>query len=195
MTAVKVRIGGAWVESNLTARARIGGAWVDYGPGGGTVTERFTYPTPPSLPNNDESQRLNLGVVWSATASGSWIGNQVYTPNVALPDMTVLAFNAGTSEEFALARTLIPTPAVGSLVDMLFTTAVPITASVNYLAAYSAVRYAATTSGLMTWPYTTTHMSTGSGTPSRFAAGVVGTVPSISSAASYHVSPIVVFSA
>lgn len=192
MTAAKIRIGGAWVDSTKVGKVRVGGAWIDFGPTGGTVTERFTYPTPPGLPNNDESQRVNLGVLWSATASGSWIGNTVYTPSsVMLPDMSALAFNGNTE----LARKTVSSPAVGQLVDVLFDTPVAISASVTYQAAYSAVRYAATAGGSMTWPYTTAHMATGSGTPSRFAAGAVGTVPNNASAAGYHVSPIVVFSA
>ncbi|BCJ45331.1 hypothetical protein GCM10010168_86000 [Actinoplanes ianthinogenes] len=193
MTAAKTRTGGAWVDSTKVAKVRVGGVWVDYGPsGGGTVTERFSYPTPPGLPNNDEAQRLNLGVLWSASASGSWIGNQVYTPSsVMLPDMTALAFTGSTE----LARKTATSPSVGQLVDILFDTPVAITASVTYQAAYSAVRYAATAGGSMTWPYTTAHMATGSGTPSRFAAGPVGTVPTNASAAGYHVTPIVQFSA
>jgi hypothetical protein len=191
MTAFRVRVGGAWVDSSAVAKVRIGGAWIDYGPGGGTVTERFTYPTPPGLPDVDESTRLNLGILWSATASGSWTGNRIYTPSTALPDMTALAFNGSTE----LARKTATSPAAGALVDILFDTPIAITASVTYQAAYSALRYAATGSGSLSWPYTTTHMATGSGTPSRFAAGPIGTVPSSSSAASYHITPIVVFSA
>jgi hypothetical protein len=190
------RHGGTWVQSGLTGKARFGGADVTFAPpSGGFVDEAFTFPTPPTLPNNDDGARVHLATRFALTSgSGSWIGVQVYTPSVSLPDMYGLAFDDDTDSE--LARVQVLTPAVGTLVDFLFDTPIAVTTGVNYLAAYSSVRYAATGSGGVSWPYTTTHMSTDPGAASRFTiGGAVGSVPATSSSAAYHVSPIIRFAA
>jgi L-alanine-DL-glutamate epimerase-like enolase superfamily enzyme len=79
--------------------------------------------------------------------------------------------------------------------SILFDDPPTVVAGVNYLATYSAIRYAATQGANMTWPYTTAHMYTASSLGSRFDAGPVGTVPTQVSGAGYHVSPIVRFAA
>jgi hypothetical protein len=163
---------------------------VEYGPSGGTVDEAFAIPTPPTIPDTDEAVRLNLGLLWTPSSSGSWIGNRIYTSSVALVDIYALAFQ-GSSE---LERKQVLAPAVGASIDIMFDDPPPVVAATTYLAAYSVIRYAASGSGAVSWPYTTAHMSSGSGSPSRFASGPVGTVPSGVSGATYHVSPIVRFS-
>jgi hypothetical protein len=193
MATAKLRRGGAWVDADLTGQVRIDGAWVDFGAGGGpTVDESFTFAAP-TLPDIDESQRVNLGTLFAVTATGEWRGVEVFTSSVALADVWGLAFNGDTATE--LERKQVISPGVGQLVTILFDDPPTVVAGVNYLATYSAIRYAATEGANMTWPYTTAHMYTASSLGSRFDAGPVGTVPTQVSGAGYHVSPIVRFAA
>lgn len=193
MTTAKLRRGGAWIDADLTGQVRIGGAWVDFGAGGGpTVDESFTFAAP-TLSDIDESQRVNLSTLFAVTATGEWLGVEVFTSTATLTDIWGLAFNGDTATE--LERKQLLSPGVAQLVTIMFDDPPTVVAGVNYLAAYSVIRYAATQAVNMAWPYTTAHMYTAASLSSRFDPGPLGTVPTQVSGAGYHVSPIVRFPA
>ena len=193
MSALLIRTGGKWASTTRAGAVRYGGMSHPFGtpPASGEyVDESFPFPNP-TLPNNDDGQRSNLGTVFSANTAGSWIGNRVFTPSVALIDITVLA--VGGSPVAELARRTATAPAIGTWVDILFQTAVPVVPAASYLAVLSAVRYAAVGGAGMAWPYSTAHLATAATTPSRWAWGPIGTVPVNATTSGYLVSPIVRF--
>lgn len=146
MTAIKARIGGAWVDTTKTGKARIGGAWVDYGPA--STYETITWPTPPSLPDgNDAAQTYNLGLLWSLSGSGgSWIGN-VLNPaplsHVAPAGGTnyTQAWNYDTSTLLTPSQAILPA-AGGGKQEFLFDTPVAVTLGVAYMSAFYTQNYA-----------------------------------------------------
>lgn len=54
MTAAKIRVGGAWVDSTKVGKVRIGGAWVDFAPAGGPSYEALNWISAPALTNADD---------------------------------------------------------------------------------------------------------------------------------------------
>lgn len=174
---------------------RIGGVWVEFGPAGAAYEEEiFAFPTPPDLPNNDDGAFAVLGTAFTPSADGEWVGNQVFTSTSAPSELTTLAFNENTGTELGRSSTLLSVPA-GQQVQVMFTAPVAVVAGINYLAVYRAPKYAATSGGGMSWPYTTARLVSFTTNPSRWGYGALGFFPTNSSSAGYQVSPIVRFPA
>jgi hypothetical protein len=117
VSALKVRAGGAWVDSSAVGSARVAGAWVPYGPdGGGEPTyERLTWPDPPAVTDQfDGDQAYNMGIEFSVASTRPCIGvswrvpDQILNPPGGLhvlslwkpdPGNTRLRFRAMTAPE------------------------------------------------------------------------------------------------
>jgi hypothetical protein len=75
MSVAKLRVGGAWVDTDLAGSARLAGAWVPFGPAGGPTYERLTWVNAPTLLNgNDGNQDYNLGIRFSVTEDAPCAG-------------------------------------------------------------------------------------------------------------------------
>lgn len=151
MTAIKIRVGGAWVDSTKVANARIGGLWVPYGPSDPDPGNQsiFTGETPANI--GEDGVALSQGVRFKSSHAGFvnagrwWAGispptsakcaiyrvsDQVQLGNATSGAMTALAWNNTT-----------------------FTPRIPILANTDYMAVWwTANRYPYTAA--YPWPRT-----------------------------------------
>ena len=196
MTTGKVRLGGAWIDSNVSGKARLGGSWVDFAPAGGATGEVIEWPNPPSNTDADDSATYNLGLEFTVDAAGSWIGNEwnptpLNNPAPGGGTFYASAWNAGgssltTPKSFAA-------PGAGVKQQVIFDTPVSITTGVSYIAAILVAHYVFL-GNAGSWdevsPSGRIHANSG-----RFRVDNPGNVdfPNNSSDNIYFISPIIVF--
>jgi hypothetical protein len=196
VTAAKIRQSGAWVDSSLAGQVRVGGVWVDFGPAGGPAGEVIEWPTPPSDTDHTDSATYNLGLEFSVTEAGSWIGNEwnptpLNNPAPAGGTFYASAWNTGgssltTPKSFAA-------PAGGVKQQVIFDTPIAITTGVSYVAAILLDHYVFLNNAA-SWneqsPSGRIHADSG-----RFRSDPLGNVdfPNTTSDNIYFISPIVVF--
>ena len=96
MVAMRTRQAGAWVDSDVEARARIAGAWVEYGPEDAGLS-LFTSQTPAS-PDSSDGSVLHLSSYILFGVAGSITAIRWYCP-ATLPSgaVKVAIFNPTTS--------------------------------------------------------------------------------------------------
>lgn len=85
MAAAKIRIGGAWVDADITGQVRVAGAWVDFAPPGGTTYEAISWPAGPSDTDEaDGDQAYNMGVAFTVAAGVDCVGVRWRVPDVVV---------------------------------------------------------------------------------------------------------------
>ena len=196
MTAVKMWSGGGWVDSTVTEKVWAGGGWVEFGPAGGPAGEVIEWPTPPSATDQDDGATYDLGLEFTVTATGSWIGNEwnptpLNNPAPGGGTFYASAWNTGgssltTPEPFAA-------PAGGVKQQVPFDTPVAVTTGVNYVAAILLAHYTfLSNAGSWDEESPSGRIQAVSG---RFRVDSLGNVdfPNSTSDNIYFISPIIVF--
>lgn len=194
MNPAKIRVGGAWVDSDLEGDIRVGGLWVPFGPAAGFTDESFTFPTP-GAPDWSDSP-VNMGCKFTVSTAGSWIGNKVWLSTTAVATEYVFGHNFDNGTQVA-TPVAISGATRGTFHTQLFGTPVSIISGVNYIAGFYSSRYGYTTPAQgATVPFTTSRMTTASsmGSVAYYLYGAFGTRPTTSSSGfHFNVSPIVRF--
>lgn len=98
----------------------------------------LTDQTPATGTNVSDSTLYTLGVEWTSSANGSWVGIRVYTPTTqpALPYQVVGYSVTSPSTGTELGRGSATWVAGGVWQNIMFATPVPITAGTHYVAGY-----------------------------------------------------------
>ncbi|MEU8655253.1 hypothetical protein [Actinoplanes philippinensis] len=180
----KVRFDGTWAEAELTGAARLGGAWTRFS----RLKTEESFAFDGTLAGTyDDGRAVALGLRWTASSPGLWIGCAVWVARYmsGLP-LTVAAYNADTQVELSRAASA-PTAELQSA-RVMFAKAVPVSPGVPYMATYHARFYVAS---FGTLPTISAHMTSDAG--SRWIAGDEIAFPVNGSQANYHVTPLVLF--
>jgi hypothetical protein len=140
MTAIKARIGGAWVDTTKVGKARIGGAWVDFGPASGS--EVVNWGTSPAFTDLvDGTQSYNMGIAFSLVTGKNALGVQWRvpdsTPNPAGGVHAVGIYVDGGSR--IAYKEFVPVP--GGNQNVLFDTPVALSSGVTYVAGVYTLHY------------------------------------------------------
>lgn len=134
MSQAKVRVSGAWVDTNAVGAARVAGASIPFGPADGGGYEGLTFPDPPSLLNgNDANQDYNLGLRFSVDVDSLCYGVRwVRTPNAITSTPSGGSHVAGlwtvVGETRLAFKNFVPVAASDDQ-DILFDTPVALTAN------------------------------------------------------------------
>lgn len=192
MTAVKVRSGGAWVDSQITEKVRIGGAWVEFSPGGVTYEVITWVPsTPADTDENDGDQGYNMGASFTTTAAVQCTGVQWRVPDTVATPWGTHAVGLWTAGGTRLALKTF-TAVTGGYQDILFDSAQSLSAATTYVATVYTNHYVFTTGGTVA----------GALSPSGNLTGVTGRLvadnsgaasagfPSSTTSLNFYVSPI-----
>lgn len=154
-----------------------------------SVTDVLNF-TPPANPDAPDAE-VSLGLTWSSSANGTWVGNRIRITDTA-PGAGLIT-RAYTALGLLLAtEPYVPVP--GGYQDVMFASPVAIGAGILYVAMYITDRYADT--GAYPWPATSTDgkLTTVGATPSAFDYGATPVLPANPTATNFYISPIVVFS-
>lgn len=156
------------------------------------VYDMFDFGTPGQLDQSDGGATYALGGAWTSDVDCEVIGNKWRCPTNGPSGQQKMALYR-VSDQTLLAESLLFTPVTGVYNDILFTTPAAIVAGVEYVSVVVTNRYAYTSPG--GWPHTSVegHLTTPSSLGGRFVTTTAGTsaYPSGTSAANYHIGPIV----
>ncbi len=194
MSRLKVRVAGAWVDSDKSGAVRYNNTTVPYGPPGGLSYETIDWISPPALTVGDDSTTYSMGVQFSVVASKTCSGLQWRVPDAPLPAPTGGVYYAllfSISPAIQLVKKTF-TPVAGDFQDILFDTPVSVSAGTDYIAAVLTRKYSfRAASSVGGFPLTS---------PSGNIVGAVGklsetsdpdTVPGGSFQSIYYISPII----
>ncbi|GAA2843874.1 hypothetical protein Acy02nite_68420 [Actinoplanes cyaneus] len=180
----RVRADGVWAEVDLTGAAREAGTWKTFSR---PRTEEVLAFDGTLATTYDDSRSVTLGLRWTASSEGLWLGCAVWVARymTGLP-LTVAAYNAHTQDR--LSRTTVTPSAESQMIRVLFDDPVPVVPARTYVAAYNARYYVAS---FGTLPAASAHLTCDPG--GSWLDGTEIAFPVNNSSANYHVTPIVLF--
>jgi hypothetical protein len=114
MATAKLRVGGAWVDTQAEGSVRVGGLWVPFGPGGAPAYESLAWPAPPAGTDFvDAGEAYHMGIRFSMTTGKPCYGTEWRVPDtVEAPPLGDHYFTLWrVSDEALLAsKAFVPTP-------------------------------------------------------------------------------------
>lgn len=122
MTAAKIRISGAWVDSTSVGKVRISGAWVDFGPPAGGGYEGLSWPSEPSNANaQDGDQDYVMGIKFRLTTAKPCYGIKWRVPDgLATPVAGVYNASLWKTSDTSRVANINFTPVAGGYQEILF---------------------------------------------------------------------------
>jgi hypothetical protein len=129
MSTAKVRVSGAWVDTELTGKHRVAGAWEDFGPSGGPTLETLSWPSPPSLTDGDDGENYSMGALFHLLESKLCYGVEWKVPDTVVnPSSGTHAVALWDLAPIRLAyKTFTPVP--GTVQQIIFDTPVSLLAA------------------------------------------------------------------
>lgn len=192
MARMKIRVAGAWVDSNRQGKVNYQGSDLAYGPPAGPTYETINLGTPTLTDLQDGDQAYNMGMEFSIVASRlaygvSWrVPDSVVTP----PGGThaVAIWNDDTNTRVGYKEF---TPVPGGFQDILFDTPITVSNGINYVVSVYTMKYvfkAGAPSGL-TSP--SGNIVAGTGRLATYNGGAINApIPEDSFSSTYFVSPL-----
>jgi hypothetical protein len=135
MARMKLRVSGAWVDSDRSGKVRYGGADVAFSPPAGASYEAVALGSPTTTDAQDGSQNYGMGMAFTLVASRLAHGVQWRVPDsLTTPagGTHAIAIWNGSTEARIAYKEFTPTP--GGLQDILFDATVALTSGVTYVA-------------------------------------------------------------
>lgn len=193
MARMKLRVAGAWVDSNRRGKVNYQGSDLVYGPPTGPTYETVGLGTPTLTDLQDGDQAYNMGMEFSLVASRLAYGVRWRVPDsvVTPPAGThaVAIWNDDTNVRVGYKEF---TPVPGGFQDILFDSAVSVSSGVNYVVSVYTTKYvfkAGAPSGL-TSP--SGNIVAGTGRLAGYNGGASNApIPEDSFSSTYFVTPLV----
>lgn len=142
MARLKVRVSGAWVDTNRRGKVNYQGSDLAFGPPSGPTYESVALGVPTLTDLQDGDQAYNMGMEFSLVASRLAYGVQWRVPDsvVTPPGGThaVAIWNDDTDTRVGY-KEFTPTP--GVFQDVLFDAPISLSSGVNYVTAVYTLKY------------------------------------------------------
>lgn len=193
MSTAKVRVSGAWVETELKGKHRVSSAWQDFGPSGGATYEIIDWISAPALTDALDGPTYAMGVQFTVVA-----GKPCYGISWRVPDTITPAPSAGYQ---AVLWSLSPTtqiikqaftPVAGNYQDILFGSPHSLVPGTQYVVSVLTNRYTfRAASSVGGFPLSSPSANVVGSTGKLSSTTDPDTVPAGDFASIYYISPLV----